>query len=158
MNKSAALSTAVPDTVPAPRLPSVRSRWGIGPKRRGAAVVEFAIVVPIFFLMVFGMIEFGRMVMVHQLLTGAAREGARQAIVNGATAGDVEQTVRNYLTSTSVDGQEASVSVTPDPATANTGEAVTVETGIDFEKVSWLPAPFFLQDLTLNAASTMRHE
>lgn len=158
MNKSAARSTASSDTVPASRLLSVRSRGVAGRRRRGAAVVEFAVVVPIFFLMVFGMIEFGRMVMVHQMLAGAAREGARQAIVNGATAGDVEQTVRNYLTSTSVDGQEASVSVTPDPATANTGEAVTVQTGIEFEKVSWLPAPFFLQDLTLNAASTMRHE
>ena len=158
MNKSAARPTVCPDTAPAPGLQIVRSRGFTGRRRRGAAVVEFAIVVPIFFLMVFGMIEFGRMVMVHQLLAGAAREGARQAIVNGATAGDVEQTVRDYLTSTSVDGQAASVSVTPDPATASTGEAVTIETGIEFEKVSWLPAPFFLQDLTLNAASTMRHE
>lgn len=158
MYELAAKSTVSPGSVPAPPLRTVRSRDLSGRRRRGAAVVEFAIVVPIFFLMVFGMIEFGRMVMVHQLLTGAARDGARRAVVNGATAGDVEQTVRNYLTATSVDGQEASVNVTPDPATAETGTAVTVETGIAFEKVSWLPAPFFLQEMTLNATSTMRHE
>lgn len=158
MNEFAAGPTVRPDTVPAPPRRIVPSRGLSGRRRRGAAVVEFAIVVPIFILLVFGMIEFGRMVMVHQLLAGAAREGARQAIVNGATAGDVEQTVRNYLTSTSVDGQEASVNVTPDPATASPGTAVTVETGIAFEKASWLPAPFFLQEVTLNAASTMRHE
>jgi hypothetical protein len=35
--------------------------------RRGAAVVEFAIVVPVFFVLVFGMIEYGRMVMVQQM-------------------------------------------------------------------------------------------
>lgn len=127
-------------------------------RRRGAAVVEFAIIVPIFFLMVFGMIEFGRMVMVHQLLSGAAREGARQAIVNGATASAVEQTVRDFLTATSIDGEAASVTVSPDPATATTGIPVTVAAGIDFETVSWLPSPFFLQGQTLNAASTMRHE
>ena len=33
--------------------------------RRGAAVVEFAIVAPLFFLMIFGMIEFGRAIMVQ---------------------------------------------------------------------------------------------
>ena len=123
MNELAAEPTVRPDTVPAPPLRTVRSRGLSGRRRRGAAVVEFAIVVPIFVLLVFGMIEFGRMVMVHQLLVGAAREGARQAIVNGATAVDVEQTVRNYLTATSIDGQEASVTVTPDPATADTGTA-----------------------------------
>jgi len=121
-------------------------------------VVEFAIIVPLFFMMVFGMIEFGRMVMVHQLLAGAAREGARQAIVNGATASEVEQTVRAFLTATSIDGETAAVSVTPNPASATTGVPVTVAAGIDFEAVSWLPAPIFLQGLTLNAASTMRHE
>lgn len=158
MNEFTAEPTMCPDLVPAPLLRTVRPRGLSSRRRRGAAVVEFAIVVPIFFLMIFGMIEFGRMVMVHQLLTGAAREGARQAVVNGSTAGDVEQTVRNYLTATSVDGQDASVNVTPDLATAGTGVAVTVETGIEFEKVSWLPAPFFLREVTLNAASTMRHE
>jgi Flp pilus assembly protein TadG len=158
MNELAAELTVRRDTVPAPPLRTARSRGLSGRRRRGAAVVEFAIVVPIFVLLVFGMIEFGRMVMVHQLLVGAAREGARQAIVNGSTAVDVEQTVRNYLTATSLDGQEASVNVSPDPATANTGTAVTVETGIAFEKASWLPAPFFLRAVTLNAASTMRHE
>jgi Flp pilus assembly protein TadG len=121
-------------------------------------VIEFAIVAPIFFLMAFGMIEFGRMVMVHQLLAGAAREGARQAVVDGATADDVEQTVRSYLTATSIDGQEAQVMVTPNPPVVDRGVPVTVTAAIAFEKVSWLPSPFFLRDVTLNAASTMRHE
>ncbi len=42
--------------------------------RRGAAAVEFAIVAPVFFLLVFGMIEYGRMVMVQQVITNASRE------------------------------------------------------------------------------------
>jgi len=137
---------------------TARRRASFGRRRRGAAVVEFAIVAPIFFLMVFGMIEFGRMVMVHQLLVGAVREGARQAVVDGATAADVELTVRSYLTATSIDGQETQVNVAPDPVGAEKGVAVTVTAAIAFEKVSWLPAPFFLQEVTLNAASTMRHE
>ncbi|HRX81016.1 MAG TPA: TadE/TadG family type IV pilus assembly protein, partial [Pirellulaceae bacterium] len=38
-------------------------------KQRGAAAVEFAVVAPIFVLLLFGMIEYGRMVMVQQMLT-----------------------------------------------------------------------------------------
>src|SRR5205823_8867626 len=37
--------------------------------RRAAAAVEFAVVAPVFFLLVFGMIEYGRMVMVQQVIT-----------------------------------------------------------------------------------------
>jgi len=126
--------------------------------RRGASVVEFAVVAPVFFLFVFGMIEFGRMVMVHQLLIGAAREGARQAAVDGATTATVEQAVRDYLTATSVEGGEAVVNVSPDPASANPGAPVKVEAAIAFDKVSWLPAPMYLKNATLRAAATMRHE
>ena len=53
--------------------------------RRAAAVVEFAVVAPVLFLLVFGMIEFGRMVMVQQVLTNASREGARVGILDGST-------------------------------------------------------------------------
>ncbi len=39
--------------------------------------MEFAVVAPVFLLLVFGMIEYGRMVMVQQVITNASREGAR---------------------------------------------------------------------------------
>ena len=82
-------------------------------QRRGAAVVEFAIIAPIMFMLVFGIIEFGRAMMVQQLLTNASREGARRAIVESATAAEVTTLVNNYLTSTSIAG--ATTGVSPDP-------------------------------------------
>ena len=45
--------------------------------RRGAAVVEMALVLPIFFMVVLGIIEFGRAFMIGQLVTNAAREAVR---------------------------------------------------------------------------------
>lgn len=158
MSEFNAVVTADPETVAKQPSQTFRPRRGASRRRRGAAVVEFAIVAPIFFLMVFGMIEFGRLVMVHQLLTGAVREGARQAVVDGTTVDDVEQTVRSYLTATTIDGQETQVNVTPNPAVVPKGVPVRVTAAIAFEKVSWLPAPFFLREVTLSAASTMRHE
>jgi hypothetical protein len=51
---------------------------------RGQALVEFALVAPIFFLLIFTFIEFGRATYYIQMLNNAAREGARYAIVSGA--------------------------------------------------------------------------
>jgi TadE-like protein len=53
-------------------------------RSRGQALVEFAFVAPIFFLLLFAIIDFGRYVYYVQILNNAAREGARYAIVHGS--------------------------------------------------------------------------
>jgi len=53
-------------------------------RSRAQALVEFALVVPWFFLLLFGIIEAGRFIFYYETLSGATREGARYAIVNGA--------------------------------------------------------------------------
>ena len=52
--------------------------------RNGQALVEFAMIAPVFFLLVFAIIDFGRYVYYVQILNNAAREGARYAIVHGS--------------------------------------------------------------------------
>jgi len=119
--------------------------------------VEFAIVAPIFFLFVFGIIEYGRMVMVQQVLTNASREGARQAVLDGSSTSEVQTVVQNYLTNSSIQG--ATVTVTPDPpSSANFGDPVTVVVSVGFNQVSWLPGPMFLGGKTLSAGTVMRRE
>jgi Flp pilus assembly protein TadG len=49
---------------------------------RGAAAVEFALILPVIVLLLFGIIEMGRAWNVRQTLTDAVREGARVAVVN----------------------------------------------------------------------------
>jgi len=61
---------------------TTRSRRKAG-SSRGQAIAEFAIAAPIFFLILFAMIDFGRYVYYVQILNNAAREGARYAIVHG---------------------------------------------------------------------------
>ena len=126
-------------------------------QRRAAAAVEFAIVAPVFFLLVFGMIEYGRMVMVQQVITNASREGARKAVLDGATTNEVQTTVDSYLTSGSITGATTTVSPNP-PTNAAFGDPVTVSVSIPFSQVSWLPSPMFLGGKTLNATTVMRRE
>lgn len=127
-------------------------------RRRGAAAVEFAFVAPVFFLMVFGLIEFGRMVMVQQVITNASREGARVGVLDGTTGAEVLSAVDNYLEGASVAG--ATVTVDPvEPATASYGEPVTVTVAVPFSQVSWLPSPMFISGGTeLSASTVMRRE
>ena len=49
----------------------------------GQAMVEFALVAPIFFLLLFGIIEGGRFIFYYETLSNATREGTRYAIVHG---------------------------------------------------------------------------
>lgn len=62
---------------------------------RGATLVEFAIAVPVFLLLVFGIINFGWIFHGYITLTGAAREGARLAIV-GEDVATVEYAIKNH--------------------------------------------------------------
>jgi hypothetical protein len=61
------------------------SRRASSPSRtRGQALVEFALVAPLFFLLLLGIVEAGRFIFYYETLNSATREGARYAIVNGA--------------------------------------------------------------------------
>ena len=53
---------------------------------RGQALAEFALVMPLFFLLVFGIIEFGRFIYTYEIVNNATREGARYAIVHGSAS------------------------------------------------------------------------
>jgi hypothetical protein len=55
-------------------------------RRRAQALVEFALVAPFFIVALLSLIEFGRAIYTIQILNNAAREGARYAIVHGASS------------------------------------------------------------------------
>src|SRR5450631_4836494 len=68
----------------------------IGAHDRGAEAVEFALVVPIFLLLVFGIVDFGYMINHDTMINNASREGARTGAVN-PTGDAIKCTVRRAL-------------------------------------------------------------
>jgi Flp pilus assembly protein TadG len=127
------------------------------PHRRGTTLVEFAVVAPVFFLMVLGLIEFGRAMMVQALLTNAAQQGARAGSLDGAQASDVSTAVNNYLAAGGISG--ASSTVTPgNPASALPGQDVKVQVSIPYSSISWLPAPAYLASSTLSSTAIAQRE
>ena len=125
--------------------------------RTGAAAVEFAAVAPLFVLLILGLIEFGRMVVVQQVITNASREGARQAAMENTTTSGIVSGIGDFLTSSSVNG--ATVTVSPGSlGDAEYGDPVSVTVDVGFDQVSWIPDPIFLSGVNLSATTVMRRE
>lgn len=60
-------------------------RPAVSRRERGQAMVEFALVLPIFLLVLLGVFDFGRAIYAYNAVANAAREGARTAIINQGT-------------------------------------------------------------------------
>ncbi|MCA9053570.1 MAG: pilus assembly protein [Planctomycetaceae bacterium] len=128
-----------------------------------------AIVLPVFMLIVMGIVEFGRAMMVGQLLTNGARHGARRAIVEGSTNTGVETEIKDFLTSTlNVAAADIAVVVevepgpgNPDPADdlaiAQPKDLVKVTVNVSYDKVAYV-AGSFLNGTLLTGHCAMRHE
>lgn len=63
-----------------------------------AQLVEFALVLPLLLLVMLGIAEFGFIFQRYEVLTNAAREGARIAVLPGYTTADVQARVASYVT------------------------------------------------------------
>jgi len=130
-------------------------------KRFGAAAVEFALVAPLFFAMIFGIVEAGRMLHVQQIMTNATREGARRATIAGATVNDVKTAVVDSLASSGISVNQDKVTINPADLTASpNGTAITVAVEIPFSQVTWLPTPMFSwgKNRTMRAFTVMRRD
>jgi Flp pilus assembly protein TadG len=131
--------------------------------RRGAALVEFAVGSLAFFTLILGIIEMGRACMVSELLTEAARRGARAGVIEGTSSAAIKQAATDYLTGMGINGETAGVSVNDAPVDtveASTMPAyteITVQVTVPASSVTWAPA-WFLSGTTLSGQYTMRRE
>ena len=131
-------------------------------RRRGASLVEFAFVAPIFFIMVLGLVEIGRACMVTELLTEAARRACRAGVIEGTSTTSIQSAATDYLSSLGINGDTANVYVNDVPA-GNTNVAampsyteITVVVTVPVSSVAWTPLWFVPG--TLSGQYTMRRE
>jgi len=124
-----------------------RRRAGSG-SRRAAATIELALVAPFIFFIIFGSVEFARLMMVKQSLTNAAREGCRHASL--ATSQDhksSEEVVRGLLHGMIAgyeDSEIVRIMITPEFHTSPaSGTEILTVIEVDCEDISWLPATMF---------------
>lgn len=132
---------------------------------RGSVLLETAFTLPIILLVSIGIFEFGRAYQTAQVLTNAAREGARIAILMDKTDEDVAVVVRKYMEDGGLP-QHATAGVAIDrsvPMGTNTGSRITVTYPFSF---MFLNGAMNLvtkgsttgQPLTLTSVALMRNE
>ena len=137
---------------------------------KGQALVEFAIVLLVLIPFLFGIIDFGRMMMVEQVLNNAARAGAREGSLsneNGTNVRTGPNTQNNYiipqLTAAGITGQtivwevnNTTTTKSTDLSTAIPNYPVKVTISVPFSNVSWVK--MYAQTATLKGECTMRKE
>jgi Flp pilus assembly protein TadG len=119
-------------------------------RERGQNLVEFALMSPLLFLLVFGIIDFGIGLHSWITVTNAAREGARLAAVH-ATEDEIIAKVEDVAAN--IDEDRMDIVVTgEDPDIENSGEPVTVEVTYEYDLMT--PLAGILQIPTLDIVST----
>jgi Flp pilus assembly protein TadG len=125
--------------------------------RRGAAIVEFAIVAPLLFLLALGLVEYARIEIVLQGMTAAAQEGCRAGIVPGSTSADVTARTSDVLRDGLIAGSTVSISPA-EVATLKQGQTITVTVQVPADGISWVPRPLLPKGKTLRTRCTMTRE
>ncbi len=111
-------------------------------RRRGSASLELALVVPLFLLMICGILETSRLLSVSELLSNIARDGCRVAVANGQTSATATARITTLLSNAGITGSTVTIY---DNATANAlvenstfGDQIKVTISVPYSSVSWL--------------------
>ena len=124
--------------------------------RRGTAMIEFAFVAPVLFILTIGTIDVGRLVWSASMLHHMAREATRYASVRGSEANnpvnatDVETYVKNRLIG--IPGNEVTVTTTWTP---NNNPGGTVQVQLDYTYSFLLGTLVGLDPLSIQGDSSM---
>jgi Flp pilus assembly protein TadG len=132
---------------------------------RGAALIETAITIPLVLLVSVSIFEFGRAYQTWQVLTNAAREGARVSILTDQADTQVTAAVRNYMTSGRLpNAGSAPITIERSvPFNGNTASRITINYPFNFMVLN--PVARLVRSssnlggaLTMTAVSIMRNE
>lgn len=148
-------------------------------QRRGTTAVEAAIILPIFFIFLISLFEYGRMVMMDNALDAACRQAARYGATEGVSTNDAITRVQDILDSTMdteqlavvvkdasvfdsggdipLDSEEINDMSSLELNSAESRQLFCVHASVAYNNVAMLPLPF-TYGVTLSGTSYMRHE
>jgi Flp pilus assembly protein TadG len=130
---------------------------------RGAELIEFAMVLPLFLLLTAAIFDFGMMFRTYEAVTNAAREGARVGVLPAYQPADVQARIDTYIAAAGLTGPYT-VTVTngpvATPAGTFTARSVVVNYTYQFAFLGVIGAAFggSYTTIPLTATSVMRTE
>jgi Flp pilus assembly protein TadG len=129
----------------------VRSRGRV----RGATALEFAVIAPILFAVVFALVEFSHAWFLREAANDAAREAARSAMAWGGGTGFGDARANKVLSS--VGANNWTTTYSPANVTDDTTQ-VTVTVQLPYNDNSILPAPLFMGNAVIEGSATLACE
>lgn len=147
-------------------------------RRNGTTLVESAVVLPVFLMLLFAIFEFGHAQLVNNMLNSACRNGARIGAVEGTSSAEIvariEQTMAPVIApeNMSIFVNDASIYDTGSPPTSGSDiedlpsvevsdaeprQMFVVRATLTYNDIAMVPMPF-LKDVVLDAQAFMRHE
>lgn len=126
---------------------------------RGSVLVEFAIILPIFILLILATIEAGWALYIQSTLADAARQGARVAVTQNVGSNVIVSIIDDIVQSANIPAGQVSVTITPLAISLEPrGTPITIDVSMPYNSASILPAPLFFSTVTLQAQVTMSKE
>jgi Flp pilus assembly protein TadG len=142
-------------------------------KRRGTAVVEFALVTPFLIILVLGMMEMSRMMMVKVALSDAARVGCQTGAMPGKSNQQIAADVLSVMSKSGFDTRRfdppalGSIVVTitdpngnsvSDASVAVTDSTVSVQVTIPVSSTTWVTSRFTSKDASESETAVMKKQ
>lgn len=142
---------------------ALRARRHAGRRDDGQSLVELALVLPILLALLVGILEMGRAWNVYQVITNAAREGGRAAVIQTNTESEVRTTIDGYLSDAGLDPAVGTVTISGQ--SDGIGKPTRVAIAYPYQFAFLGPVVSLLGEgsavpgaITLSTAVTMRNE
>lgn len=123
--------------------------------QKGQSIVELALVLPILLLLLFGIIEFGRVFNAYLIVTNASRDGVRQGVV-GASDADIQYAVKNsvYI----LDQTKLTITIQPSETYRKHGDELKIHVEYPVKLYAPIISNFTGDPIIVKADTTMRVE
>jgi Flp pilus assembly protein TadG len=137
--------------------------WALGGARRGAVLVESALVMTVLLLVTLGGLEYGLLFLRSSQLSNAARDGARVGITFDGTNAAVEDAIDTRMQQAGIDNFTVTISTSDGDdndqvSETDPGADVTISVSVDYSEVGTGPIGLFPTPSELGGQTTMVKE
>jgi Flp pilus assembly protein TadG len=126
-------------------------------RRRGTTIIEAAIVLPLLILVIFGLIEYGNLLLRLQQIENVTRQAARKAATPDATQAQVTSQITTMMTAAGLGSSGYTVTMS-DPATFERGDQFSVNITITYANIAITKVPLIPVPTTVARTVVMAKE
>ena len=127
-------------------------------RRRGLALIEAALLIPLLLTLLIGLLEYGWLFFKFQQVNGAARHGARIGVVAGSSQAGVQAAIDQMMADSGLAGSGYAVTYSSDPGAMLPGDTLTVTVTVSYTNIELTGFPLIPVPANLVGSTSMVKE